>query len=100
MNRSRYITLPIDYEKEFHEAKSKLQHHMDRVSYHKALVSHYEQQVEELEPLTDNYERGVERARKEREGSEEFIAVRKKIKRTKANALVDIMLRRIAQEDV
>ncbi len=97
---SRYIPLPIDYEKEYQEAKSKLQHHRDRLSYHNALVSHYEQQVEELEPLTNARERWEERAKKEREGSEEFKSIRKKIKRKRAETLVDIMLQRIAQEDV
>ncbi len=100
MNRSRQIGLPTDYEREYEEAKRKLQHHQDRENYHKALVSHYEQQVEELEPLTDARERWTEKAKKEHENSKEFVEVRKKIKRTKANALVDVMLNRIAQEDV
>ena len=100
MNRSRQIGLPTDYEREYDEAKKKLQHHTERMSYHRALVSHYEQQVEELEPLTNARERWIAKSKKEQENSEEFVAVRKKIKRTKANALVDVMLNRIAQEDV
>ncbi len=96
----RYIGLPLDYEKEYHEAKKKLQYHEEQEVYHRATAQYYREQVEELEPLTDNRERAIVRAREAMEASEEFMEIRKRVKKKSALSMVDRMLRQIAEAGV
>jgi len=96
----RLISLPIDYEKEYKEAKVKLQYHRERVCYHMSMESYYTEQLEELEPLTNVRERAIARAKKELENSKEFTEIRKKVKRKAADLLVERMLKEIARANV
>lgn len=98
--QGRYIGLPLDYEKEFAEAKKKLQYHEDQEVYHRATAQYYREQVEELEPLTNNRERAIARAREAMENSAEFMEIRKRVKKKAALSLVDKMLRDIAEAGI
>ncbi|MHA2070141.1 MAG: hypothetical protein ACXABY_37720 [Candidatus Thorarchaeota archaeon] len=46
------MTLPINYEKELKEAREKLQHHEERVSYHGASAQAMRELITDLEPGT------------------------------------------------
>ena len=96
----RLISLPIDYEKAYEEAKQKLQFHRDRCCYHKSMEIYYSEQLEELEPLTNVRERAIERAKEELEKSKEFTEIRKKVKKKAALLLVDKMLEAMAKEGI
>ena len=96
----RLISLPIDYEKEYEEAKKKLQFHRERVCYHTTMEIYYTDQLEELEPLTDTKERAIARAKESLENSKEFTEIRKRVKRKAADLLVERMLKEIAKAGV
>jgi hypothetical protein len=96
----RLLSLPIDYEKEYKEAKSKLQFHRERVCYHTSMESYYSEQLEELEPLTDVRDKAIAKAKDELENSKEFQEIRKKVKRKAADLLVDRMLQEMAKAGV
>jgi hypothetical protein len=96
----RRIELPLDYEKALKEANNKLQHHVERAGYHKAMVTAMEDHVEELIPFTGHEERVAQRNKEQLESSKEFTEKRKKVKKQSALAMVDSMLRQLAESDV
>lgn len=96
----RLVSLLVDYEKEYEQAKTKLQFHGEQRVYHATMEKYYTEQVEELEPLTNTRERAIEKAKKELENSKEFTEIRKKVKRKAADLLVDRMLKEMAKAGV
>jgi UDP-N-acetylmuramoylalanine-D-glutamate ligase len=98
---SRLVKLPIDYEKEYITATDKLHYHTSQHNYHATMQKYYEEQVEELLPLTNVEERKLAKIEKEkqaRENSPEYIEMKKKIKKEANRLLVLRMLRQTGVE--
>ena len=92
----RLISLPINYEKEYVQAYEKLHYHTNQQQYHNTMTKYYEEQVEELLPLTNVEERRLAKIEKDkiaRENSPEYIEMKKGIKKEANRLLVLRMLR-------
>lgn len=85
----------IDYERELKIATNKLHYHEDQIAYHKAQAAAMRERIEEVEPLTNAWEREKQRAAENTRNSKEFQEIRKKVKKKRALTMVDIMLQRI-----
>jgi hypothetical protein len=100
MRNYKGLSLPINYEKELKIAQDKLVWHKERKSYHAACEKAMEEYIEDLIPFTDHEERVAQRNKEQLESSKEFTEIRKKVKKQSALAMVDSMLRQLAESDV